>query len=103
MKKLLLLGIVTGTLAAALPTQAHGIFSLHIGVPFVSVNIGSPPPLRRVRCAPLVVAPPICARPAIVIAPPRVNLCPPLLVIPPPVVIHRSHPHRVVTVPPPCR
>ena len=99
MKKLLLLGIFAGALAVAVPAQAGGFFSLNIGVPFVSLHIGSPPPPVRLHCAPVVVAPPVCAPRAVMIAPPRVIVRPPVVFAPLPVVVHRSHHYRVVAPP----
>jgi hypothetical protein len=103
MKKFLLLGIFAGLLTFAAPAQARGHFSVNIGVPGVSVHIGSaprvylpPPPIYigRPACAPpaVVVAPPVCVRPPRVILPPRrVVFVPP----PSPVVVYRPHHHYV--------
>lgn len=113
MKKLILLGTLVGTLTAVTPAQAGGFFSVNIGLPGLSVNIGAVPPPVYVTPAPVyMVPPPVCAPPFVVLAPPPVFVRPgpfygpPRYVIGrPPVVVYRPHhPYRYyVAAPPYCR
>ena len=99
MKRFLLLGVLAGAMAVPAAAHAGGVFSLHVGVPGVSVSIGVPPPIV-VRPAPVyappavVVAPPVYVRPRRVVVPARRVV----LVPPPPVVVYRPH-YRYVAAP----
>jgi hypothetical protein len=98
MKRFFWLGIVASSLAVAPPVHAGGYFSLNIGLPPVSVHIGSAPRPVYVQPAPVYVAPP-----PVYALPPRVIVSPPpIYVRPAPVYV----PRRVVLAPRPvvvCR
>jgi hypothetical protein len=81
---------IAASLAVAAQARAGGYFSLNIGLPPVSVHIGSAPRPVYVQPAPVYVAPPpppIHVRPARIYVPRRVVLAPR------PVVVCRKH-HR---------
>lgn len=113
MKRLILLGTLVGALGAAIPAQAGGFFSVNIGLPGLSVNIGAVPPPVYIRPAPFcVLPPPVYAPPIVIMAPPPIFVRPVRVYGPPrfvgtrpPGVVYRSHhPHRHYFAGPPyCR
>src|SRR5687767_13921331 len=97
MKKLLSFGILAGLITITASAHAGGRFSFHLGIPPVSVHIGSAPRPVYVRPAPV-----YCAPAPVYVAPPAVMLPPPVYVRPAPVFV----PRRVVVAPRPvivCR